>query len=142
MAKKEKLKENKKIAGRERPLSPHLTIYKPQITSVLSITHRLTGVFLLFGSFIYVWELTSTAKGGQAFMCYMGFATSWVGILFSVLWFTALLYHFFNGIRHLFWDMGYGFDLKTVTASGIAVIIATIASAVVIFGMVAKMGIY
>lgn len=119
-------KKVKKSTKRKRPLSPHLTIYKPQITSVLSITHRLTGIFLFLGAFIFVWELAAAAKGGKAFECYIGFATSWVGLSIATLWIISLFYHLFNGIRHLFWDMGYGFELRTVTISGILVILGTI----------------
>jgi len=126
---------------RERPLSPHLTIYKPQITSVLSITHRATGVFLYLGAFLYVWELVATMRGGQGFECYIGFATSWVGMAIALGWVVSLFYHMYNGIRHLFWDIGMGFEIETVTRSGIAVILATIISTIALFAALMGKGI-
>ncbi len=107
-----------------RPLSPHLQVYKPQITSVLSIMHRITGVALAVGSLVLVWWLISVAVGAEAFEIVQGFLGSWIGQLLLLGWSFALFYHLCNGIRHLFWDMGKGFDLPTVTRSGIAVIVA------------------
>jgi len=125
--------KSEKIKLKERPLSPHLTIYKPQITSVLSITHRATGVFLFLGAFIFVWELSAFARGGDAFECYMGFATSWLGIFIAFFWVLSLFYHLFNGIRHIFWDMGLGFDIKTAALSGALVVIATVITTIYFF---------
>ena len=110
-----------------RPLSPHLTIYKPQITSVLSILHRVTGVALTLGAVLVVWWMIAAATGPEYFAFADGLVTSWIGglVLLGSAW--ALCYHFANGVRHLFWDMGYGFDLNIVTRSGQAVIVASVA---------------
>lgn len=116
---------NHSPSRRERPTSPHLSVYKPQITSITSITHRATGVFLLLGAFAYVWECFALVRGGKALECYMGFATSWVGLIFGTLFFLSLIYHLLNGIRHLAWDMGWGLELSTAKKTGWLVIITT-----------------
>ena len=106
----------------ERPLSPHLQIYKPQLTSVLSIFHRATGVVLSVGSIFLVWWLVAAATGDDAFAAAQGFWASWVGLLLLFGWTFSLFFHLANGIRHLFWDAGYGFDLKHTYTSGWAVV--------------------
>ncbi|MBI3451611.1 MAG: succinate dehydrogenase, cytochrome b556 subunit [Rhodospirillales bacterium] len=108
-----------------RPLSPHLQIYKPQLTSVLSILHRATGIALAVGTSVLVWWLVAAAAGPAAFATVQGFLGSWIGKLMLLGWSVSLFYHLANGIRHLFWDAGYGFELKTAYASGWAVVAAT-----------------
>ncbi|MEM0987943.1 MAG: succinate dehydrogenase, cytochrome b556 subunit [Pseudomonadota bacterium] len=105
-----------------RPLSPHLTIYRPQITSGLSIFHRVTGVALTLGMTLVVCWLLAAATSDQMFAFVDGLLTSWLGylVLLGSTW--ALAYHLLNGVRHLVWDMGYGFDLDNVTWSGLAVL--------------------
>ena len=110
-----------------RPLSPHLTIYRPQITSMLSILHRVTGVALTLGLILAVWWLLAAATGPEYFAFVDGLATSWIGHLVWLGSTWALAYHFCNGIRHLIWDMGYGFDLDQVTMSGQVVLGASVA---------------
>ncbi len=117
--------------GRERPLSPHLTIYKPQITSVLSITHRATGVSLLLGLFLSVAWLGSLACDEETFNFVNGFVTSIVGKIIITCFIWAIYYHMWNGIRHLFWDIGKGYEISTVTKSGIFVVIASIALTII-----------
>ena len=111
----------------QRPLSPHIQVYRPQITSVLSILHRITGVALTVGTLLLSWWLVSAAYGADAFATSQAFLRSIIGQL--LLWgFTfSLWYHFANGIRHLAWDFGWGFELDTLRKSGIA----TVAFAVV-----------
>ena len=104
-----------------RPLSPHLQIYRPQITSMLSILHRITGVGLTLGGVVVVWWFLAAATGPEYFATVDGLLTSWLGLLVLLGLTWALCYHLLNGIRHLFWDMGYGFELQTVDRSGIAV---------------------
>ena len=110
-----------------RPLSPHLQVYKPQLTSVLSILHRMTGVALAAGTLLLVWWLIAAATGADAFNTVQMVIGSWIGRLLLFGWSFALFYHLCNGIRHLFWDMGRGFELPTVAASGWAVVIISIA---------------
>jgi len=109
----------------KRPLSPHLQIYRPQITSILSIIHRMTGVGLTLGVVLVVWWLLAAAIGPGYFAAVDGFLTSWIGLLVLLGSTWALAYHALNGIRHLFWDMGYGYELETVNRSGIAVVIGS-----------------
>ena len=103
----------------ERPLSPHIQIYRPQITSVLSIVHRITGVALTFGTLFLTWWLVSAAYGPDAFATAQAFLGSIVGHL--LLWgFTfAVFYHLGNGVRHLLWDFGWGFELPQLRQSGV-----------------------
>ena len=109
-----------------RPLSPHLQIYKLQITSVLSITHRLTGIFLTLGLAVLSLWLTAAVMGDEYYHPFQGFFGSFLGKVFLVGWTWALFYHLCNGIRHLFWDAGKGFELKTVTWSGWLVVASSV----------------
>ena len=109
-----------------RPLSPHLQVYKPQLTSILSIVHRMTGVALAFGTLVLVWWLVAAASGGEVFSNAQAIIGSWYGRLLLFGWSFALFYHLCNGIRHLFWDMGRGFELGTVATSGWAVVISSL----------------
>jgi len=101
-----------------RPLSPHLQVYRPQITSVLSISHRISGITLAVGSFLMVSWLLAAADGPAAFAEAQAFLSSFLGRLMLFFWTLALFYHFCNGIRHLAWDFGHGYDLESVTRSG------------------------
>lgn len=114
------------MAQTERPLSPHLQIYRPQITSVMSILHRLTGVALAVGSLLLVWWLVAAAAGPDYFRLVQSLLASWFGRLVMFGFSLALFYHLCNGIRHLAWDLGYGFDLPTVRRSGVAVLVAAV----------------
>jgi succinate dehydrogenase / fumarate reductase, cytochrome b subunit len=111
---------------RERPLSPHLQVYKPQLTSILSIMHRMTGVALAVGTLLLVWWLVAASLGGEAFTTIQTIIGSWFGRLLLFGWTFALFYHLCNGIRHLFWDMGKGIDLPSAYRSGWIVIAAAI----------------
>jgi succinate dehydrogenase / fumarate reductase cytochrome b subunit len=117
----------------ERPLSPHLQIYKPQITSVLSFSHRATGVMLSVGTLFLVWWLIAAATSNNAFAAAQRFFGSWIGLLFLFGWSFSFFFHLCNGIRHLVWDAGYGFDLRTTYASGWAVVAASIVLTLVAF---------
>jgi succinate dehydrogenase / fumarate reductase cytochrome b subunit len=112
--------------SKARPLSPHLQVYRPQITSVLSILHRITGVGLGLGAIWLVTWLYLAAKGTPAFDTLRAFNSSWLGVLLLIGFAFALYYHLCNGIRHLVWDAGWGYDLKTVTISGWVVVGASI----------------
>jgi succinate dehydrogenase / fumarate reductase cytochrome b subunit len=111
----------------QRPLSPHLQIYRPQLTSVLSITHRATGIALVLGTLVLVYWLLAAASGAAAYASAQQLLGSWPGRIVLLGFSFALFFHLCNGIRHLFWDAGLGFELKTAYASGKAVIAVAIA---------------
>ena len=106
-----------------RPLSPHLQIYDPQITSVLSILHRMMGVALAFGAVFLVYWLSAAAYGPDAFARAQSFMGSWFGQLVLLGMSFSLFYHLANGIRHLIWDAGLGFELPMLRVTGIVVVI-------------------
>ena len=109
-----------------RPLSPHLQIYRWQLTSVLSILHRASGVFLSLGAVGLVWWLFAAVLGDAYFAPVQAFLASILGQLLLFGWTAALFYHLSNGVRHLLWDAGFGFDLKTTYATGWTVLAATV----------------
>ena len=109
-----------------RPLSPHLDVYRWQWTMLLSITHRATGVILAVGALMLVCWLAAVANGPQAFDAVQAFLSSWFGRLVLFGWTWALLYHLGNGLRHLFWDAGVGLELPAAQASGYVVLIGSI----------------
>lgn len=111
-----------------RPLSPHLDVYRMQWTMLLSISHRITGVGLTLGCVLVVWWFLAAATGPEYFAFVDGLLTSWIGILVMVASAFALCYHTANGIRHLFWDMGYGFELETARKSGLAAVGGAVAA--------------
>ena len=117
----------------ERPLSPFMfpNWYRFQITSALSILHRLTGIALAVGSILLTWWLIAVAAGGQVFAATHAFIASPIGVLLLFLWSVAFFYHLCNGIRHLVWDAGYGFEIRTAHLSGYAVLAATVVLTVV-----------
>jgi succinate dehydrogenase / fumarate reductase cytochrome b subunit len=110
------------MASTDRPLSPHIQVYRPQITSVLSIVHRITGVALTLGTLLLTWWLVSAAYGPEAFETCQAFLGSWFGHL--VLWgFTfAVFYHLGNGVRHLAWDFGWGFEMEQLQKTGLVMV--------------------
>ena len=114
-----------------RPLSPHLQVYRPQITSVLSILHRLTGVVLAIGGVLLTYWLVSAAYGPAAFARAQAFLGSWFGQLILLGFTFSLFYHLCNGIRHLAWDIGWGFELPKLRASGIAVVVVSLGLTVI-----------
>lgn len=117
----------------ERPLSPHLQIYKPQWTWVPSITHRVTGVGLAVAALLVVWWLLALAVGGRDyFVTVDGLLTSWVGIIVWIGSAWALAYHFLNGLRHLWWDSGNGFEIDFVEKSAMATVAGSVVLAVVL----------
>lgn len=97
-------------AVRQRPLSPHLQIYRPMLTMMMSIVHRITGIVLYAGTLLLAWFLIAAATGGHAFTLVAGLLNSWFGhlVLFGFTW--ALFHHLLGGIRHFVWDAGYGLD--------------------------------
>jgi succinate dehydrogenase / fumarate reductase cytochrome b subunit len=115
------------MARRERPLSPHLQVYRLPRTALLSITHRMTGVALSGGILVLTYWLTAATYGADAFATAQAVIGSWFGqvVLWGLLF--SLYYHLCNGIRHLVWDTGAGFDLPTVHRSDVIVIGAAVA---------------
>ncbi|MCP4923111.1 MAG: succinate dehydrogenase, cytochrome b556 subunit [bacterium] len=106
----------------KRPLSPHLQIYRPQLTSILSIVHRLTGFALSIGFGALVCWIVALAVGGGYLTDVHSFWGTFFGKLLLLGWLFCFVYHFFNGIRHLFWDAGLGLELPAVYGSGWAVL--------------------
>jgi len=109
-----------------RPLSPHLQVYKPQISSATSIFHRITGVALSAGTILLVAWLVAAAAGDAAFSVVQAIFASWIGQLVLFGFTLALFYHFCNGIRHLAWDAGKGFELPDMHRSARLVIAAAV----------------
>lgn len=112
------------MAHGQRPLSPHLQVYRPQITSVLSISHRLSGVLLAASSLLLVAWLVAAASGPQAYADAQAFFGHWLIRLLLIAVSFAFFYHLCNGIRHLFWDAGFGYEIRQVIVSGWTVVIA------------------
>src|ERR1700680_2234789 len=117
----------------ERPLSPFMfpTWYRFQITSLMSILHRLTGIALAVGSIVLAWWLVAVAAGGELFEVTHAVIASPIGVLLLFLWSVAFFYHLCNGIRHLAWDAGYGFEIRKAYLSGYGVLAATVVLTVV-----------
>jgi succinate dehydrogenase / fumarate reductase cytochrome b subunit len=124
----------------KRPTSPHLTIYKPQITSVLSISHRISGVALYAGTALLVWWLWTLAYSPDGYEKFTQCVTSTLGQLALGGWTLAFFYHLGNGIRHLFWDMGKGFAIPQVEKSGMAVIAFAVLMTAVVWNSILGMG--
>ena len=112
--------------ARSRPLSPHLQVYRLPLPALMSISHRATGVLLAAGSLVLVYWLAAVASGPDAFADAQALLGSLPGRALLLLLTFSLFYHLGNGIRHLFWDAGFGFELRTAHASGVAVIVAAV----------------
>ena len=108
------------------PLSPHLQIYKMPLTGLLSITHRMTGAVVSLGALLMVFVLVSVASGPEGYVQMQKHLSAWYGQIFLLAFTFALYFHFCNGIRHLIWDAGWGYELETVRKSSLATIAATV----------------
>lgn len=123
----------------ERPLSPHLQIYRFTITMAMSIIHRITGMGLYFGTALLAWWLIATATGPEAYAQFQAVAGSWIGqlVLFGFTW--ALIHHLLSGIRYFFWDAIRGFELKSADlmswAAAIGGLVLTVAVWVAAYGL-------
>ena len=116
----------------ERPLSPHLQVYRWTLTMAMSILHRATGVALALGTLAVIWMLLAALSGEAAFNQFTAIAGSVPGQIILFGWTAALFYHMCNGIRHVFWDIGMGYEIKTANASGYAVLaVAALLTAIV-----------
>jgi succinate dehydrogenase / fumarate reductase cytochrome b subunit len=117
----------------QRPLSPFISIFRWPVTMAASITHRVTGVGLALGMILVAWLLIAVATGPGAYDTFMTLGGSIIGrlILFGFAW--AVVFHFLNGIRHLAWDVGYGFKLPTALGASFGIYVLSILGAIAIF---------
>jgi succinate dehydrogenase / fumarate reductase, cytochrome b subunit len=122
------------MATDNRPLSPHLQVYRPQLTSVLSISHRITGVALSLGTVLMVLWLLALAGGADAYQSFNSQLAHPIGIALLVVWTFCLFFHLLNGIRHLLWDAGWLLDLRGAYASGWIVVGLSILLTVFVWG--------
>lgn len=109
-----------------RPLSPHLTIYRLPLTARLSILHRITGMAMIPGAALVVWWFVAGAWSADHFATVDWLLTSWLGLVVMTLSLWALWYHFCNGVRHLVWDMGRNFDLEATQRANYVVVGASV----------------
>ncbi len=118
--------EAKASTAKERPLSPHLQIYRWPVPMMMSIVHRITGAGLYFGTLLMAWWLIAAAAGPNAYASFAAFINSFLGrlILFGYTW--AVLHHMFGGIRHLIWDTGRGFDAQEREWLSLATAVASV----------------
>lgn len=114
-----------------RPLSPHLSIYRPQWTSSTSIFARITGVALLGAAMLVVWWFLAASAGPEYFELVNKVVTSWFGdlVMFAALW--AVCYHFLSGLRHLYWDTGRGFEIEKAERLSKLVVVGSVVLAVI-----------
>ena len=119
----------------DRPLSPHLQVYRLPLTAVLSITHRLTGLANVLGAALLVFVLFAVASGPEAYATAYAVIDSWFGRVVLFGFTLALYFHLCNGVRHLFWDMGYGFELETVDKTAISALICALVLTLVTWGL-------
>jgi succinate dehydrogenase / fumarate reductase cytochrome b subunit len=110
----------------QRPLSPHLQVYRWQITMVMSILHRASGVALTVGTLGLAWWLLALAAGGERYANASALIASPLGLVLLFGFSLSLVYHLLNGLRHLMWDMGWGFDIPEIYRSGWAVAVLTV----------------
>ena len=114
-----------------RPLSPHLTIYRPQMTSISSIFVRITGNALIVGVVLMIWWLVAAATGPEYFATVDAIATSWFGDLVFALSLLAVWYHYLSGLRHLYYDAGKGLDIPTAELLGWVCMIGSVVLTVI-----------
>lgn len=118
--------EESNMTQRERPLSPHLQVYRWQITMTMSILHRATGVALSVGAFAVAWWLVAIAGGADSYSDFQALASSLLGRIALFGFSACLVYHLLNGLRHLLWDAGYGFEIPKVYATGWTVLVLSV----------------
>jgi succinate dehydrogenase / fumarate reductase cytochrome b subunit len=126
------------MKAKQRPLSPFMIgpYYKPQLTSLMSITHRASGVFLsIIGTPLLLWWLIALSNGPEAYEALLGILGGWVGKLTVAASVLCLNFHLLNGIRHLVWDTGRALDIKTAYTAGWLVLIGTVALTAILLGV-------
>ena len=114
------------MSNSNHPTSPHLQIYRLPLAALISIAHRITGVILAFGCAILIWVLAAAAESEATYTQLAAHFDSWYGQVFLFGFVFSLYLHFCNGIRHLFWDVGYGFELETVDLTAKLVIVVAL----------------
>ena len=114
------------MSARPRPLSPHLQVYRWQMTSVLSILHRGTGLFLVLGSVMIAFWVVALALSHNIFASYQAWLGSLLGKVLLAGWSFSLFFHWANGIRHLLWDAGWGYEIKRVYITGWIVVLLSV----------------
>lgn len=121
----------------KRPLSPHLQVYKPQLTSIMSIIHRGSGVALCAGAVLIAIGLLALADGYESWTYFRAQCGSLIGTLVIAAFSLALVYHWLNGLRHLGWDAGYGLDIKKTYTTGkiVLVLFVVMGAALLYFGL-------
>jgi succinate dehydrogenase / fumarate reductase cytochrome b subunit len=125
----------------ERPMSPHMGIYRWQLTMTLSIVHRSTGIALSVGTLLLTWLLISLATGADSYNTVRAFCASPVGIFLLAGWTWSLFFHLCNGIRHLLWDVGYGFEIPRAYATGWTTVATSIVLTVLVWVVALKGGV-
>ena len=126
------------MKAKQRPLSPFMIgpYYKPQLTSLMSITHRASGVFLsIIGAPLLLWWLIAVSNGPQAYDALLGFLGSLIGQLLLIATIFCLSFHMINGVRHLVWDTGRALDIKTAYMAGWLVLIGTVLLSAILLGV-------
>ncbi len=123
-----------------RPTSPYLQIYRWPLSMALSILHRATGIALAVGTLLLVALLLALANGPESYARVRDFSGSWFGLILLFGWSWALCFHLCNGIRHLFWDVGYGYSIQRARASGVAVVVVSIIFTALIWACVIAQG--
>lgn len=106
------------MSNKNRPLSPHLQVYRPQLTSVLSILHRASGIILALGALLIAWWFWTVTLGASSYAVAYSFFNSFFGLLLLFVWTLCTFYHLCNGIRHLVWDVGYALEIEQAYLAG------------------------
>ncbi len=123
------------MTNHDRPLSPHISIYRWPVTMVSSILHRATGLAMSLGFIVFVAWLFDAASGPDAYATFLRLADSLIGKLFLIGWSFAFFYHLANGIRHIVWDTGRGFEKEQATASAWFVIVVAVVLTAALWGV-------
>ncbi|HZP65608.1 MAG TPA: succinate dehydrogenase, cytochrome b556 subunit [Rudaea sp.] len=123
-----------------RPLSPHLDVYRWQLTMTLSILHRATGIALAVGTLLFIALLVALAAGPESYAAVQSFCASKLGLVLIAGWSWSLCLHLCNGIRHLAWDTGWGYEVPRARATGWGVVVVSTLMTVLIWACVFARG--
>ena len=111
------------MSNQGRPLSPHIQVYRPQFTTILSILHRASGIIIALGALLIAWWFWSAMSGSGNYAVAHSFFNSIIGRVMMFVWSLCTFYHLCNGIRHLIWDAGYAFEIDQAYLAGKAVVV-------------------